>query len=63
MKQNKIPLMLRLDEEIHKKLKYVSEDERRSLNSQVEHYIAEGLKEYEKIKGIISVHLENESQN
>jgi len=59
MSKDKIPLMLRLDEEIHAKIKCISANERRSLNSQVEYYIAKGIAEYEAQNGIISVAKDN----
>ena len=54
MKQDKIPLTLRLDENIHLKLRYAAEKDFRSLNAQIEYYIMRGLSEFEKEHGEIT---------
>ena len=59
VKQDKIPLMLRIDETIHKKIKYASEKEVRSLNGQIEYYIIKGLADFEKEYGEIPTEEEN----
>jgi len=44
---------IRIDEEIHQKLKVVSTKELRSLNSQIEYFIIKGIESFEKENGII----------
>lgn len=48
----KIALQLRIDEEIHKKVKIVSEKELRSLNAQLEYFIIKGVEEYFKTNDV-----------
>lgn len=49
---NKIATSIRLDEEIHKKLKEISEIEKRSFNLQVEYAIEFFVREYERVNGL-----------
>lgn len=49
----KVATQIRLDEAIHKKVKYISEKKLRSLNSQMEYFILKGIEEFEKEYGII----------
>lgn len=51
----KIATQIRLDEAIHKKAKYISEKELRSLNSQMEYFILKGIEEFEEKYGVIDV--------
>jgi len=52
---SKIQFSIRLDEIVNLKLKKIAERERRSLNSQLEHFIDKGIKEYEIQNGEIEV--------
>mgnify|MGYP003378583506 CR=1 FL=1 len=54
MPEKKIALQLRIDENIHKKVKEISSKELRSLNSQFEYFILKGVEEYEKENGTIN---------
>ena len=54
MAGRKIALQLRLDEKAHSKLKIIAEKELRSLNSQLEYFIKQGIENYEKEFGIIA---------
>lgn len=51
----KIALQIRLDDTTHKKLKKISEVELRSLNSQLEYFVIQAIKDYELNHGEISV--------
>lgn len=53
MAENKIALQLRIDEITHKKVKYISDKELRSLNSQLEYFILKGIAAYEIENGSI----------
>ncbi len=53
MAGRKIALQLRLDEKAHSKLKIIAEKELRSLNSQLEYFIKQGIESYEKEFGIV----------
>ena len=53
MAGRKIALQLRLDEKAHSKLKIIAEKELRSLNSQLEYFIKQGIENYEKEFGVI----------
>ena len=53
MKDNKIALQLRLDEQTHKKVKFIASRELRSLNAQFEFFILKGIADYEKEHGSI----------
>ena len=54
MKSNKIALQLRLDEQTHRKVTVISNNELRSFNSQIEYFVLKGIAEYEKEHGPIS---------
>lgn len=54
MADNKVALQLRIDETMHKKVKFISSKELRSLNSQLEYFILKGIAEFEKQNGTIS---------
>lgn len=54
MADNKVALQLRIDETMHKKVKFISSKELRSLNSQLEYFILKGITEFEKQNGTIS---------
>lgn len=45
---SKIALQIRLDATTHQKLKAIAESELRSLNAQLEYFVLQGIKEYEK---------------
>ena len=51
----KVATQIRLDETMHKKVKYIAEKKLRSLNSQMEYFILKGIEEYEKENGAIPV--------
>lgn len=56
MKDNsKVSLQLRLPDEIHKKVKKISDKERRSLNAQIEYFIIKEIENYEREHGIIEI--------
>ena len=51
----KVATQIRLDESMHKKVKYISEKKLRSLNSQMEYFILKGIEQYEKEYGTIPI--------
>lgn len=51
----KVATQIRLDEVMHKKIKYISEKKLRSLNSQMEYFILKGIEEYEREHGVIQL--------
>ena len=51
MATTKIALQLRLDEAAHRKVKVIAEREMRSLNAQIEYFIAKGIERYERENG------------
>ena len=51
----KVATQIRLDEVMHKKVKFISEKKLRSLNSQMEYFILKGIEEYEKEHGAIPI--------
>ena len=55
MKKDKIPLMLRLDENIHSKIKYAADKNKRSLNNQIEVILEKFLYDFEQTYGVIPV--------
>lgn len=56
MAAKKVALQLRIDEEVHTKLKEISEQELRSLNAQIEYFILMGISKYEKEHPQGSIH-------
>lgn len=50
---SKLATQIRLDESMHKKVKFIAEKELRSLNSQMEYFILKGIEDYEKQFGAI----------
>ena len=52
---DKISLNIRLNDDFHSKIKYISEVEYRSLNNQIEFILQKYIKEYEKDNGEIIV--------
>ena len=48
-----VPIGLRIDEETHYKLKYISEYEGRSINKQVIHLVHSCIRKFEKENGSI----------
>ena len=55
---NRVTLQLRLDEDLHAKSKVISENEKRTLNSQFEYFIKKGVEAYEKENGVITIETE-----
>ena len=55
MKQDKIPITLRIDEVVFKKIKYTALKDRRSLNSQVEFVLEKFAEDFEKEYGVIPI--------
>ena len=55
---SKVATQIRLDEAIHKKVKYISEKELRSLNSQMEYFILKGIEDFEEKYGTIQIEVE-----
>lgn len=53
MTKSRIATQIRLDEEIHAKLKYIAETELRSLNAQMEYFILGAVEYYEQVNGTI----------
>lgn len=53
--KNTISYTLRIDEEIHEKMKAIAKEQMRSLNSQLEYVMKEFVKKYEKEKGTIAL--------
>jgi len=51
----KVAFQIRLDETTHKKLKFIADSELRSLNSQLEYFVLQGIKNYESIHGSVDV--------
>lgn len=49
----KIQYTIRIDEVVFDKLKRISDLERRSINSQFEHFVAKQIEAYEKENGTI----------
>lgn len=47
MKTDKVPLTLRLDAKIHEALKLISEQEMRSLNTQIEYFLRNAVYSYD----------------
>lgn len=52
---SKIALQVRLEEATHQKLKIIADNELRSLNSQLEYFVLQGIKSYETEHGSIDV--------
>ncbi len=48
MTASKAAFQLRLDEDVHKKVKVIAEREFRSLNAKIEYFVCRGIAEYEK---------------
>lgn len=55
MATEKRPTMLRLPEEIHEKIRYLALVERRSINMQIEHALAQYIADYESQHGPIQL--------
>ncbi|HIS64252.1 MAG TPA: hypothetical protein IAA83_02625, partial [Candidatus Avoscillospira avistercoris] len=53
MKQRKIQTALRLTEEMHYKLTQIAQNEHRSFNAQLEYWVQNCVKDYEKEHGEI----------
>ena len=54
-RENKIVFSFRINEQLYEKLRKIAEKNRRSINSQMELYVAECLENYERDNGEISV--------
>lgn len=50
---DKAVTQVRVDSELYEKLKYIADDELRSINSQIEFFIKRGIEAYEKENGSI----------
>ena len=46
MREDKVPITLRLDGKTHECLKLISQQEMRSLNTQIEYFLREEVKKY-----------------
>ena len=55
MTNKKIAFQLRVDKQAHAKLQQIAEKELRSLNAQIEYFIAKGIERYEQENGAIDV--------
>ena len=55
MPSRKVAFQLRVDEMTHDKLQIIAKKEIRSLNAQVEYFIARGIETYEKENGTVEV--------
>lgn len=53
--KNTISYTLRIDEEIHEKMKKIAKEQMRSLNSQLEYVMKEFVKSWEKEHGKVVV--------
>lgn len=51
----KVASQMRFDETLYKKTKYIANEEYRSVNGQIEYFMALGVKQYEEIHGEIDV--------
>ena len=60
---SKVATQIRLDEDIHKKLKHISEKELRSLNAQMEYFIIRGIESFEEANGVIDYFQSADNQN
>ena len=54
-KENKIVFSFRINEQLYEKVRRVAEKNRRSINSQMELYVAGCLEDYERDNGEINV--------
>lgn len=59
MSTSKIPTMLRLPEELHKKIKLLSALECRSLNMEIEYALSQYIAKYESTHGPLPSHIED----
>lgn len=48
---SKSAFQLRLDEDVHQKVKQIAKREFRSLNAQLEYFIVKGIEQYERDNG------------
>ena len=55
MNLTKISTNFRIDESIYKKIKVIAKNEKRSINSQLEYFVAKGVLEYENANCVIAV--------
>ncbi len=46
---------MRLDEDVHYKIKYIAKENKRSLNNQLEFLTEEYIRKYEEEKGMIEL--------
>lgn len=51
----KTQFTLRLDLEVHSKLKKIAEEDHRSMTNMIEHILLQEIKRYEKENGVIEV--------
>ena len=59
----KIALQIRLDEDVHKKLKVIADKELRSLNAQMEYFIIKGVENFEDQYGSVNLRLLEAEEN
>lgn len=52
---DKAVTQVRIDTELYEKLKYIADDELRSINSQIEFFVKRGIESYEKDQGEINL--------
>lgn len=55
MATNKIPTMLRLPEDLHRKTKQLAQIERRSINAEIEFAISKYINDYESTHGSLPI--------
>lgn len=53
-------LQVRLNNDIHAKMRIIAEKEHRPLNSQIEYYCMKGIEQYEKANGPIDIRKDND---
>lgn len=53
MKTDKVALNFRIDEDLHTKIKFIAEEEDRSLNSQIEYAVRQYIYIFERKNGNI----------
>ena len=53
--ENRVQMQLRINEELHAKLKVIAELEHRYLNGQIEYFLAQCVKEYEQENAPIKI--------
>ena len=59
MKEIEVSIQFRMPENIHAKLKKISQSQLRSLNAQILFFVREGIRQYENESGEIELHYED----